>query len=172
MKTTETTVTPEATEPTNSLTAFQQAALVTAEQELEAMRKELGTKKYLIDVKKEDIALLVKFNENDAPWKFTECLGVVEVEKELKNATKEGKLYTTAVAIEAMYYYLSKVEGKGKGTNTEAFKDVTDFIRVLKAITNGVDRIKTDNEKFRNQEFVVAARREGINTDELPADAK
>ena len=169
MKTTET---PEAMEPTNTLTAFQTEALATAEKELEAMRKELNTKKYLIDVKKEDIALLVKFNEKDAEWKFSECLGIVEVEKELKVATKEGKLYTTAVAVEAMYYYLSKVEGKGKGTNTTAFTDVADFIRVLKAITQGVDRIKTDNEKFRNQEFIVAARREGINTDDSPSDAK
>jgi hypothetical protein len=164
--------TPENAEPTNTLTVFQQSALDAAEKELETMRKELNTKKYLIDVKKEDIALLVKFNEKDAEWKFTECLGILEVEKQLNIAVKEGKLYTTAVAIEAMYYYLSKIEGRGKGTDTEAFTSIVDFIRVLKAITNGVERIKADNEKLRNQEFIVAARREGINTDDSAEDAK
>ena len=152
-------------QPVSSLNDFQINAVEASEKDLEVLRVELSTKKYLIDLKKEDIALLVKFNEKDAAWKFTECLGIVEVEKQLKDATKESKLYTGAIVIEAMYYYLSKVTGKGKGTDTEAFKDVTDFIRVLKAITNGVERIKADNEKLRNQEFIVAARREGINTD-------
>lgn len=166
MKTTETPITEvEQAEKAPTLNEFQLKALEDAEKALEALKKETDNKKYLVDLKKEDIALLVKFNKSDAPWKFTECLGIVEVEKQLATAVKEGKLYCGAIAIEAMYYYLSKVEGKGNVPNGEAFSAVEDFIRVLKAITSSVERIKIDNEKLRNQEFIVAARREGINTD-------
>jgi hypothetical protein len=152
-------------EPENSLVDFQKTALETAENDLENLRKEIQTKKYLIDLKKEDIVLLEKFNKLDAPWKFTECLGIVEVEKELALAVKSGKLYIGSIAIEAMYYYMSKVEGTGKNTNTEAFKSVDDYIRVLKSLTLGMERVKADNEKLRQSEFVVAARREGIEPD-------
>jgi len=149
----------------NPLTDFQKAALDKAEQELEAIRKELESKKYLIDIDKTDIAKLADFIENDAPWKFTEALGIIEVEKDLAKAVKEGKLYIGAIVIEAIYYYMSKVEGKGKTTGAIAFTFVKDYIRILKAITGGMERAKADNEKLRNAEFVVAARREGIDTD-------
>jgi hypothetical protein len=56
-------------------------------------------------------------------------------------------------------------EGTGKNTNTEAFKSVDDYIRVLKSLTLGMERVKADNEKLRQSEFVVAARREGIEPD-------
>ena len=89
----------------------------------------------------------------------------VEIEKELKESIKSGKLYIGAMPIEAIYYYLSKVEGKGKTTDTTTFKNLEDYIRVLKAITTGMEKMKIDNEKLRNAEFVVAARREGIEPD-------
>jgi hypothetical protein len=150
-------------EKTDALTNFQLEALEKAENELNDLRNELETKKYLIDLKKEDINLLNSFNTNDAPWKFTECLGVVELEKELNASVKSGKLYISAMPIEAIYYYLSKVEGKGNTTNTTTFTDVKDYIRVLKAVTNGIERVKADTERLRQAEFVVASRREGID---------
>lgn len=159
------TTTVNEVEAGNSLTDFQKTALDNAEKELETLSNELQSKKYLIDLKKEDIVLLESFNKLDAPWKFTECLGIVEVEKELASAVKAGKLYIGAIAIEAMYYYMSKVEGTGKSTNTESFKNVDDYIRVLKALTLGMERVKADNEKLRQAQFVVAARREGIDPD-------
>jgi GTPase involved in cell partitioning and DNA repair len=149
----------------NPLNDFQKIALEKAEQDLESFKKELESKKYLIDIDKSDILKLKNFNENDATWKFTESLGVIEVKKDLDKAVKEGKLYISSVAIEAIYYYLSKVEGKGKSTNASSFDDVKDYIRVLKAITGGMERVRADNDKLQNAEFVVAARREGINTD-------
>ena len=156
----------------NPLNEFQLKALKEAEENLEKLRTELEGKKYSIDLKKEDIILLEKFNRLDAPWKFTECLGIVEVEKSLNEAVKSGKLNINAIAIEAIYYYLSKVEGKGKTTNTETFKDIFDYIRVLKGITNGMESVKADTEKYRNAEFVLAARREGIDTDKSSEEEK
>jgi hypothetical protein len=145
-----------------SLSEFQQKALEVAEKELEDLKKEMEGKKYLIDLKKPEIEMLSSFISNDAPWKFTECLGIVEIEKEMKNCIKTGKLFVSAVAVEAIYYYMSKVDGLGNGTNTKTFKTVEDYLKILKPITSGVERIKADTEKVRQAEFVVAARREGI----------
>lgn len=147
------------------LNDFQKAALEAAEKELESLKKEVESRKYLIDLDKGDIEVLSNFIEKDAPWKFTESLGILEVEKEMKKSLKEGKLFTGALAIEAIYYYLSKVEGKGNTPNAESFGSASTYIRIVKAITTGVEKVKVDNEKVRNAEFIVAARREGIEPD-------
>lgn len=166
---TTTEITPENIVPVNtgSLNEFQLEAIAQAEKDLEDLKKELSTKKYLIDIDKNDIATLKKFILEDAAWKFTECLGIVEIEKELTVAEKDGKLFSRALGIEAIYYYMSKVEGNGtKPTTPSSFKSVAEYIKVLKAITSGVERIKADNEKLNNAEFVLAARMEGIEPDE------
>lgn len=158
-------------EISSPLTEFQHKALEEAEAELEKLKKEIESRKYLVDVDKNDIKKLEAFILNDAPWKFTESLGIVEVEKEMKKAVKEGKLFTTNVAIEAIYYYLSKVEGKGRNTDATAFDSVDDYLRILKGVTSAIERMKADNERVRQAEFVVAARREGIEPDQTSPEA-
>ena len=146
------------------LTAFQQVALDQAQKDLDTLRSEIESKKYLVDVDKKDIEMLKSFIVNDATWKFTESLGIKEVQKEL-NVLTDGKLFTKALAIEAIYYYMSKVEGAGEKPNTLAFPNIDDYLRCLKAITNAVERIKADSEKIREAEFILAARQEGIDVD-------
>ena len=147
------------------LSQFQQEALEDAEKDLEKLKTELEKKKYLVDLDKRHIGIVSKFILEDAPWKFTEVLGIIEIEKHLKTATKEGKLYIDALAIEAIYYYLSKVEGKGYKTDAAAFPTIVEYKTILKAITTTMERVKIDNEKIRDAEFVVAARKEGIEPD-------
>lgn len=151
-----------------TLSDFQLAALEKAEKDLEDLKKEIEKKKYLVDLKKEDISKLRSFIMKDAKWKFTEALGIIEVNKALDEASKAGKLFTSSLAIEAIYYYMSKVEGKGMTTDSnskDALQNLEDYIRVLKAITGCIEKIKLDTEKVRNAEFIVAARREGIDPD-------
>jgi len=155
-------VTPET--PKSTLSQFQLDALAEAEKELAALIKENESKKYLIDINKKDIEVLNSFILKDAPWKFTEALGIIEVEKEMKKAIKEGKLFISGVPIEAIYYYMSKVEGSGKNVNGEAFQTVETYLRILKGITQGLEKVKVDSEKLKQAEFTVAARREGIET--------
>ena len=158
----ETTNTVETVSPLNE---FQIAAIEAAEKDLAALNAKAETEKYLIDIDKAGIEMIKNFIANDASWKFTEALGIIEVEKDFKEAKKTGKLFIKAVAIEAIYYYLSKVEGNGKSTNCSSIKQVEDYLKILKAITEGVERVKADAEKIRQAEYVVAARREGINID-------
>jgi hypothetical protein len=157
------TITPE--NEVSSLNQFQQQALEAAEKELADLELEMSTKKYLVDIDKNDIAMLDSFIKKDAPWKFTESLGIIEVEKSTVEAVKEGKLFTTSLAIEAIYYYMSKVEGAGKTPAAGSFKTVENYVRILKGITGTMERVKVDNEKVKNAQFVVAARREGIEPD-------
>lgn len=148
------------------LDEFQQAAYEQAQKELEEIKKEVSNQKYLIDITKNEIEQLSNFISNDAPWKFTECLGIEEIEKELETAKKNGKLFPKALAVEAIYYFLSKVEGKGNKPECTAFDNIAVYKKILKAITGGVERIKADNERVNHAEFVLAARMEGIAPDE------
>jgi hypothetical protein len=159
-----TTISPNAIE--SPLASFQNSALEAAEKELETLRKEIESKKYLLDLDKKDLQTLNNFITTGAPWKFTESLGILEVEKEMKKAIKEGKLFTTSVAIEAIYYYMSKVEGTGKNTNSTAFQGgIEEYLKILKAVMGGLEKVKADTERVQRAEFVVAARREGIEPD-------
>ena len=161
-----TTITPVETELSKSpLTEFQTAALEAAEKELESLKTEIENQKYLVDLKKDDLVSLNTFVAKDAPWKFTEALGIIEVRKETSKAVKDGKLFTNALTIEALYYYLSKVEGKGETVTGESFKTVDSYISVMKGIISALEKTKADNEKIRQAEFTVAARREGIDVD-------
>ena len=157
--------------PTTSLNEFQQQALDSAKKIHDDLKKEMETQKYLVDINTEDLNALSAYIANDAPWKFTECLGIVEVTKELKVAQKAKKLFTGAIAIEAIYYYLSKVEGKGYHPTSEkgSFTDIDQYIRVIKGISSAVERIKIDNDKVRQAEFILAARMEGIDPEQPEA---
>lgn len=166
MESTTITPTPIGKTENSSLTDFQTAALEAAEKELETLRKEVEETKYLVDLSGEDLKDLNNFICENAPWKFTESLGIIEVEKAMKKAVKDGKLFTDAVAIEAIYYYLSKVEGNGKKTNASAISSIDTYLRILKAITGTIERIKANTERVRQAEFVVASRREGIEPDQ------
>jgi hypothetical protein len=136
-----------------------------AEENLKALREEMATKKYPIDLKVDGMKMLLTFITDDAKWKFTECLGIIEVEREINDCIKTGKVELPAVAVEAIYYYMSKVEGEGKNPLTTSFKTLDQYINILKEITGGIELIKADGEKIREAEFILAARREGVDTD-------
>lgn len=152
-------------EKTKVLTEFQQKKLDEAKKELEAMEKEHSTKKYLVSISKEDFAELKNFINEKAKWKFTEVLGVEEVLKDFKK-TKENLIYIKGVAVEAVYYYLSKVEGNGHNFSNDDFESIDSYLRILKEFSNIVEKIKKDSDKINEMKFVVAARQEGMEPDD------
>lgn len=147
-----------------SLTEVQQEALKNAQEKLDAFNKELETKKYLVDLSKEDVDILVKFITEDAKWKFMEALGIGEVKKELdKSVDKSGKVFITAVAIEAIYYYLSKVEGVGSSVDSPAIGTVEKYLKILKGINSARGSVGIDNEKKKQLEYNLACAAEGLD---------
>jgi hypothetical protein len=151
-----------------TLTDIQQEAAKEATAELEALKAELETKKYFMDLTKSEIQILRGFITEDAPWKFMESLGIREVDNQLsKSVEKNGKAFIDAVTIEAVYYYLSKVEGVGGKVNSPNIGTVDVYLKLLKA-TNGVrNAVTADNEKLKHLEYVAACRLEGIEPEAI-----
>jgi hypothetical protein len=150
-------------EKVSTLNDTQAESLAKAEAELKTLATEIESKKYLLSINDADMDLLRQFILKDAQWKFTEALGIVEIEKELKLAkSSDGNYYLGAIATEAIYYYMSKIEGNGKKVKSTSITSVDVYLRILRGITSSIEFIKKDTEKRNKLEFEVAARREGI----------
>lgn len=148
------------------LSEIQQAALKTSIDDYKKASSELEKKKYLIDVNKDQIKILKDFARKDAQWKFNECLGIIEINKVLDESEKSGKLFVNSVAVEALYYYLSKVEGKGNYvSNAAAFPSVIEYLAIVKSFVKTREVIKVDQEKLKQLEFVIESRSQGIEPD-------
>jgi hypothetical protein len=111
---------------------------------IENREKELSTKKYIIKGGEVTGKALIAFVENDAQWKFSEALGVGECHRQLvegvSNIGKAKELFVPALALEALYYFLTKVEGKGLAS-------ANDYVNnLLKPITDALGRSKSDRE--------------------------
>ena len=93
-----------------------------------------------------------------------ESLGIGEVSKHLSNSIdKKGKVFINAIAIEALHYYLSKVEGTGNKVDSSAISTVDTYLRLLKAINGVKNAINIDNEKRKELEYIVTCRSEGLD---------
>lgn len=138
-----------------------------AQKDLDNFVKDLSSKKYYVELKKEDVKILQNFVQNDAKWKFMESLGIGEVSRELESSLdKTGKAFIPAAAIEAIYYYLSKVEGIGQKVDSNAIKDVETYLRILKAINVSRNSVSVDAEKQKHLEYVLACRAEGLDPED------
>lgn len=151
-------------EPLVQLTDAQVKAYEAAQAEVDAFRKEMETKKYFADMSESDIKVLQNFLLKDAPWKFTESLGIREVNKEIEESLKKkGKLFMGATAFEAMYFYLSKVEGTGEKVTASSIADLETYLRLLKNINAARSSVAEDNKKLQHLEYVAASRSEGLD---------
>ena len=161
---TETIETIEKVSSTELLEKLNNASLEEAEILFEQLSDAVQNTLYTVKLSVEEINSLKKYIITGAKWKFTECLGIIEVEKALNEAKKAGVFCAKALPIEAIYYYLSKVEGTGK--KADGFGSVEEFIKILFAMNAVVEQIKAESEKIKTATFILAAKREGISTDD------
>lgn len=147
------------------LNEIEQAAVDAAKKEVERLRKKSETEKYLIDISENDANVLETFIVTDAEWKYTEALGIQQVALDIEKSRKEKKkVFLSATAVEAIFYFLSKVEGNGsvvKG-NCNSLKDIGTFIRILKSVSVAIEKIRKDNDALKEAEFQLASREQGI----------
>ena len=126
------------------------------EKKLIATREEVATKEYPISGGIIAAQALHNFIKNDAQWKFTESLGIMEASRvlsdqitKLKEAQKNGEnvqLTLSAVTIEAIYYFMTKEEGKGLGKATL-------FVNhLLRPISEALNTSKEDRENINQME--------------------
>jgi len=166
VKETEITATESQDSQIIQLSEIQVNAYNEAAKKLNDFTAEMETKKYYVELTASDIDVLQGFIKNDAKWKFTESLGIGEITKQLETSVdKSGKILISAVAIEAIYYYLSKVEGKGQTVDSSSIGNVETYLKLLKGINLARTGINADNEEKKRLEYVVACRAEGLDPD-------
>lgn len=106
---------------------------------------ELQTKKYVVEGKAEVGETILTFLKEKAQWKFSESLGIVESVRQLEDAVKAVKTKKTSelmlqsLSLEAVYYFLTKVEGVG-------LDDANAYIKILKPVSDALGRSKQDRQ--------------------------
>lgn len=114
---------------------------------IEAKEKELQTKKYIIEGGASAGETIAFFLKEKAQWKFSEALGIIESVSQFETAAesiKKGKakeLFVPALALEAVYYFLTKVEGKG-------LREAKLYVEILKPISDALGRSKQDRQEI------------------------
>jgi hypothetical protein len=106
---------------------------------------ELESKKYVLEGRIEAAEALQNFLTKSAQWKFSEALGVIESVKQIEEAAKALKTKKTtelmlpSLAIEAVYYFLTKVEGTG-------IEAANEYIALLKPVSDALSRSKQERQ--------------------------
>lgn len=114
---------------------------------IESAEKDLTTKTYLIEGGSNIGTDIVSFLTHDAKWKFSEALGIGEAINQVESALsniKKGKtkeLLVPSLALEAIYYFMTKVEGEG-------VESANNFIKLLKPVSDALGRSKNDRSKI------------------------
>lgn len=139
------------------------AAIEAARKEVEKLRVKSETEKYLIDISDSDANILENFIVSDAEWKYTEALGIQQISYDIEKSRKEKKkVFLNATAVEAIFYFLSKVTGNGNSVSGNSFKDIGTFIRILKEVSIAIEKIRKNNDALKEAEFQLASREQGI----------
>lgn len=117
--------------------------------EIDTRNREMETKLYIVEGGAEVGEKLLKFVTEEAQWKFTEAIGVVEMTKEIEDAvanTKGGKqLFLRVLPLEALWFFINKVEGvgleKAKYYATNLLKPVGDALARVKADRDAINEL-------------------------------
>lgn len=117
-------------------------------EKIDKTSKVLETKKYIVDGELTSGNAILNFLKTEATWKFTEAKGVVEAVKQIQTAIdgitskKVKHLLVDSTALEAIYYFLSKVEKTG-------LEDAAFYIdNMVLPVSNALGRAKEDRMEF------------------------
>lgn len=119
------------------------------QEEVEARNREMETKLYIVEGGAETGEKLLKFVTEEAQWKFTEAIGVVEMTKEIEDAVANAKggkqLFLRVLPLEALWFFINKVEGvgleKAKYYSTNLLKPVGDALGRIKADRDAINEL-------------------------------
>ena len=130
---------------------------------LEAKRQEVSEKLYAVSCGLNVAKSLRTFIQKEAQWKFTESLGIIEANRVLEEqvnglqAKVKTELELGALTIEAIYYFLTKEEGKGIAKATSYVNDL------LRPISESLNASKTDRESINQMEKDLATLEDAIH---------
>lgn len=127
--------------------------------ELEKMQQILDSKKYIVEGKKEIANDLLQFIKDNAKWRFTEALGIIEVAKMLTafiEDNKQKELMLGPLEVEALYYFMSKHEGVG-------INEAQHFVKMLKAINPAKGHKEQDSKRYEDLSFRLNSVKHGVD---------
>lgn len=117
-------------------------------EKIEQKEKAVVSKLYLIEGEEKVADAVIDFIQNKAQWKFSESLGIMECIRQVTEAKanitkkKTKQFLIPSLALEAIYYFLTKVEGVG-------ITQANDYVNnLLKPISDALSRAKSDREEI------------------------
>jgi len=132
--------------------------------ELQKKRDEYDKKVFAVGTGIELAKQLQNFIVNEAKWTYSESLGIVEVNKLLTEqikAIESGKqktIFLTTIGIEALHFFLKKVEGKGLAS-------AKTYLNMLQPIGEALQKAQREYEKLQALEFELASLQHGIDVE-------
>jgi hypothetical protein len=132
-------------EQIEKLNAERQKMVEFLDRKIKEKEADLQTKKYVIEGKAEVGETIATFLKEKAQWKFSESLGIIESVRQVEEAVKAVKTKKTSelmlqsLSLEAVYYFLTKVEGTG-------LDEAAAYIKILKPISDALGRSKQDRQ--------------------------
>lgn len=154
------------TEEQTPASTIDQALVDSLTKEHETLLASLKNKVYPIKLESDQtLTRLIYFIENEASWKNMEALGIIEVSKALKEQQGEGirsgNIFLASLPIQAISFFLSKVE-------TQGITAAENHIKLVKPIDDALRLIKQDNDSQNALESKLAAAENGINIESTP----
>ena len=117
-------------------------------EKIEQKEKTIASKLYLIEGEEKVADAVIDFLQNKAQWKFSESLGIMECIRQVNEAKsnitkkKTKQFLIPSLSLEAIYYFLTKVEGVG-------ITQANDYVNnLLKPISDALSRAKSDREEI------------------------
>jgi len=157
---------PATTEQIEAKTTVDQVLVDKLTKELEEFNESLKNKVYPVKLETDGVLWgLIDFIENQASWKNMEALGIIEVSKALKEqkltGLKSGNIYLASLPIQAISFFLAKVEDKGI-INAEK------HIKFIKPVDEALRLIKQDNDTLNAMDSKLSAAEHGIEVEKTP----
>lgn len=135
--------------------------------ELIAFKEKIEKRGYIVEGGSKTGETVLEWLMNNASWKFTEAMGVMEAVKQVEKGLadiKSGKskeMLLNNLALEAIYYFVSKQEGKGLADATNYYENL------LKPVADALGRAKVDKDAVKDYEYKIASAENGLETDEI-----
>lgn len=160
----------EITQTEEKTISIDQPLVDSIEKELDVIKTDMKNKVYPIKLEDEiSLSALIDFIDNGATWKNMEALGIIEVSKALhaekSKGLKSGNIFLQSLPVQALSFFLSKVEDKG-------VQRAERHIKFVKPLDEALKLIKQDTDKVNMLETKLAAAIHGIEVEKTPEDNK
>lgn len=152
-------------EPEVIKTTVNKELVAKLENELAELKKEFNEKLFLVKVSPEVAKKIHDFIILKAKWKYSESVGIIQINEELEKAMKQTNqlgfegLMLSNLTLEAINYFYSTTEGVG-------LIQAKDFLEQVKPLSEALTEAQKFTEKINTKEFELASAREGISVSE------